>query len=315
MTLIAAERIPVVWRPIIGIRCLEPGSIISRLRQLATWQDTKLEGDIAVRRVKPGSKTAVRTAARFLKMITAFNSSLLGKSEAAARLRRYVANHELPDDDRIAFSRLCDLVLSQGIGLAAIERERRVLNTAFADFEPRAVARRDVGQIACHLSTPALRHRRKIQSCIAAGKAWCFAANEGRYLAHIARVAAEDEALLGWPNLVVKIRQDFNGIGDAMSAALLKRWGFFTVSAHLGAQRLLSRLGFVDSGGEASRVQAFLVRVAEASGLTPYGVEGMLAIFAGSGPCREQPRCEECPLSNRCPSSSIAETSTAFRLD
>ena len=61
-------------------------------------------------------------------------------------------------------------------------------------------------------------------------------------------------------------------------------------------------------------IEAWL-RLAEASGLTPYGVEGMLAIFAGSGPCREQPRCEECPLSNRCPSSSIAETSTAFRLD
>jgi 3-methyladenine DNA glycosylase Tag len=267
MTLIAAKRIPVVWRPVIGIRCLEPGSIGSRLLQLATWQDMDRGGDVVVRRVKPGSKTAVRTAARFLKLITAFNSSLLGKDEVEARLRRYVSNHDLPDDDRIAFSRFCELILSQGVGLAAIEREREGLNTAFADFEPGAVARRDAGQIESHLSTPSARDRRRIRSCITAGKAWCFAANEGRYLAHIARVAAEDEALLGWPKLVTKIRQDFNGIGDAMSAALLKRWGFFTASAHLGAQRLLSRLGFVESSGEARSVQAFLVRVAEASGL------------------------------------------------
>jgi 3-methyladenine DNA glycosylase Tag len=306
IALIAAKRFAVVWRPIIGIRCLEPASIGSRLRQLASWQNMNLGGAVAVRRVKPGSKAAVRVAARFLKLITSYNSSLLGKDEVGARLRRYVANQGLPDNDRIAFSRFCDLILSRGVGLAAIEREREVINTAFAGFEPGTVATLDVGEIARHFKTAALRDRRKILACIAAAKSWCLA-SAGGYMARTARIAAEDDALLGWPKLIAMIRQDFGGVGNTMAAALLKRWGFFTASAQLGAQRILSRLGLVDSTADAKTVQAFLVRVSDTSSLTPNGVEGTLAIFAGSGPCREQPRCEECPLSGRCPSSSIAD--------
>jgi endonuclease III len=122
----------------------------------------------------------------------------------------------------------------------------------------------------------------------------------------LARVAAEDDAMRGWPALVTMVRRDFAGISDAMAAALLKRWGFFTAATHLGVQRVLLRLGLVTSSGDETEVQAFLIRLADVSGSASYAVEATLAIFAGTGPCRTRAQCEECPLSGRCPSSSIS---------
>jgi 3-methyladenine DNA glycosylase Tag len=200
---------------------------------------------------------------------------------------------------------LCDLILSQHVGLAAVDRERQALNDALGAFDPSTVASLDVDRVGHLLGSPLFRDARKIQTCIAAANSWRQAAGDRLYVTRLARVAAEDDALRGWPALVTMLRKDFAGINDAMAAALLKRWGFFSSLTHLGVQRLLSRLGLIDGSGDGSAVQAFLVRVADVSGSTPYAVEGALAIFAGTGPCRAQARCEQCPLSGRCPSSSI----------
>ena len=313
VALLTAQNVAIAWRTGISVCRLNEKSIASHVQRFAAWQKVHLKGEGTMRRVKPGSRAAVRVAARFLKIIIAFNSALLGSDESASRLRRYVASHELPDDDRLAFSRLCDLILSQKIGPAAVEQERRALNAAFSDFEPSAVATLEMQQIARRLSSTTLRDPKKIQTCIAAGKSWCRAAGGGRYMARVVRIASEDDALLGWPKLMAAIVEEFTGIGQLMAAALLKRWGFFSAAAHPGVRRLLARLGVIDRDADARAVQAFLVRIADASTLTPSAVEGTMAIFAGSGPCRDQPRCEDCPLSSRCPSSSIADIADAPR--
>ena len=299
---IAGER----WQPSTRICSIAPADVPAHIQRLYVWERASLGADVSMRRVKPGSKAAVRAAVRFLKIIASFNDQLLGKDENAARVRRYVTSHDMPADDRSAFLRLCDVILSQNVGFEAVEREREALCNAFREFEPEAVASLQIHEVGRQLSLPALRDPVKLRTCMSAATSWLSAAGKGSYVAQLARVAAEDDELLGWPQLVAKLQGDFAWIGPPMATAVLKRWGFFTATAHAGARRVLIRLSLVDNTASAMIMQAFLGRVAEASDSAPYAVEATLAIFAGSGPCRGNARCQECPLSARCPSTCVS---------
>jgi 3-methyladenine DNA glycosylase Tag len=249
-------------------------------------------------------KSALRRATGVLQVVERVNQALLGTDEVAARVRRYVAAHEAPTDDRAAFAKLCEVIFAQGLGFEVVEKHRTALSAAFHEFAPAAVAAIDEARVGALLAEPIIRNRPKIQACIENARRFCDAAAGGTFLARIAHLAANDDAACGWPHLVAALQKEFCRLREPTARLLLKRWGFFTALAHPGSRRLLTRLGLVDSALEGPGVQCFVGALAQAVGNDPYVIEAAFAIFAGEGPCRVEPRCAECALNERCPAAA-----------
>jgi len=195
-------------------------------------------------------------------------------------------------------------VFAQGLGFDTVLAKLDRLETAFAGFAPAAVAAFDDARIDAIMDEPIIRNEPKIRACVENARRWTALTPAGSsFLARIAEKAAADDAPGGWPALMKALQEEFVRIGESAARQTLKRWGFFTAFAHPGAQRVVQRLGFVDSGADAPAVQRALGAAAESLGRDAYACEAALALFAGVGPCRKEPRCTECALADKCPSA------------
>lgn len=231
----------------------------------------------------------------------------LGADEAAARVRRYVAEHDAPPDDRVAFSRLCTVVFAQGIGYEAVTSRAAGFEEAFSGFRPDAVAAYDDARVEALLTAPIVRNAAKIKACVENARRWVALANEhGTYLGRIANAAAGDDPATGWPALNGVLQGDFVHLGESTAGQVLKRIGFFTAFAHPGARRVVERLGFVNVDTSAPTVQKLIGAAAARLGRDPYAVEATLALFGGVGPCKKKPACDACELADRCPSANVS---------
>ncbi len=298
------SHVGVRWRPVTRARCIAPHMLPVYLRYIASCR-AFTDGDMSVRNRKNGTKS-VKRAIRQLQVIERSNETLLGADETAARIRRWVASHEAPSDDRAAFGKLCLVIFAQGVGFEIIEKHRDALEGAFCGFAPAAVAAIDDSRVGARLHEPIIRNRAKIEACIQKARRWQeLVSTDGSYLGRMARIGADDDAAAGWPRLVAALQEDFCDLGEPTARFILKRWGFFTALALSGVRRVLNRLGFVDEAADGPAVQRFVGAVADVSGRDAYALEAVLAIFAGLGACRFEPRCAECTLNERCPSAQL----------
>jgi len=267
-------------------------------------------GDMLMKSRKNGARSAVRKAIGHLQVIERSNTAALGGDEVAARVRRYVAIHEAPSNDQAAFAKLCYVIFAQGLGFDVVENHREALDAAFCQFAPESVARIDENHVSKLLHEPIIRNRSKIEACIENAQRWqTLVAADKSYLGRIAHIGAGDDALSGWPKLVNLLQEDFCRLGEPTARLLLKRWGFFTALCHPGVRRALTRLGLLNADVGGPEVQLFVGTLAEATSKDAYAIEAALAIFAGVGPCRSDPRCSECLLNESCPaaqSSAVA---------
>lgn len=227
----------------------------------------------------------------------------VGAADAGNRVRRYVADHDAPSGDRVAFARLCHVVFAQGLGAETVMAKSEAFAKAFDEFDPESVARFGHARVAALMDAPIIRNEAKIRACIENARRWTERGLQGSYLARIAQIAAQDDAAGGWPLLASTLESDFVRIGEPAARQVLKRWGFFTAIAHPGARRALERLGFAAAQDSGAAFQRRVGDVAERLGRDPYAVEASLALFAGVGPCRKAPQCETCALAERCPSA------------
>jgi len=264
---------------------------------MASWQAGADREDTLTR---TRTHRGVKSAARLIRSIEAANSNLLGMDEAAGRIRRYVAAHETPHDDRHAFSKLCETLFAQGLGFEVVATHWSALETAFFGFEPKSVAAITEGEVGRLLTAPIIRNRAKIEACIENARRWLELAAGASYLARVASAAADDSATDGWPRLVLMLQRDFQRLREAAARTTLKRWGFFTARSHAGAQRVMERLGLLEPVVASPQAQQLIGRIAQTLGVDPYGIEASLAIFAANGPCRRQPNCQSCSLSEQC---------------
>ena len=255
-------------------------------------------------------RTSVKRAASLMRAVDTAVDTALGSEEVAARVRRYVADHDAPADDAVAFGRLCLVVFAQGMQWAIVESKRAALETAFCGFDPAAVAAFDDARIRQMLAQPIIRNEAKLRVCVDNARRWReLAADDGTYLARLARYAVGDQPESGWPGLAQTLCVDFSRMGAIATRQTLKRWGFFTAFAHPGARRVLERLNVIDAAKEPEGVQLAIGAIAQQLGRDPYAVEAVLALFAALGPCRVRPQCDECALSDRCPSAAVAQAS------
>ena len=255
---------------------------------------------------KNGARSAVRKVIVHLKMIERSNTAVLGGDELGARIRRYVAAHEAPSDDRAAFAKLCHVIFAQGLGFDVVEKHRDALDDAFCRFAPEAVAGIDEARVGKLLHEPIIRNRSKIEACIQNARNWqALVATGNSYLGRIAHIGAQDDARAGWPKLVALLQEDFCRLGEPTARLVLKRWGFFTAVAHPGVRRTVTRLGLVDPEIDGPGLQRFVGTLAEATSNDPYAIEAAIAIFAGVGPCRPEPHCSECMLNEDCPTAKL----------
>lgn len=255
-------------------------------------------------------RTFIKRAASLMRAVDTAVDATLGSDEVAARVRRYVADHDAPADDAVAFGRLCLVVFAQGMQWAIVESKRAALESAFCGFDPAAVAAFDDANIGQMLAQPIIRNEAKLRACVDNARRWReLAAGDGTYLARLARNAAGDQPESGWPGLAETLCADFSRMGAIATRQTLKRWGFFTAFAHPGARRVLERLNVIETGREPEAVQLAIGAIAHQLGRDPYAVEAVLALFAALGPCRVRPQCDECALSDRCPSAVVAQAS------
>ncbi len=252
-------------------------------------------------------RASVKRASALMRAIDAAVDGSLGSDETAARVRRYVAEHDAPADDATAFGRLCLVIFAQGLHWSAVEAKRAALKAAFYGFEPAVLAGFDDAKIAQVLSQPIIRNEAKVRVCIDNARQWRALANgSGSFLARLAALASNDDAAEGWPALAASLSGDFARVGETAARQTLKRWGFFTAFAHPGARRVLERLNVVAADAAPAAAQLAIGAIAAQLGRDPYAVEAVLALFAGLGPCRVKPQCAECALSDRCPSTLVA---------
>jgi len=250
---------------------------------------------------KNASATA-RSGAALLRAIDRVVDAELGADEGAARVRRYVADHDAPANDSIAFGRLCEVIFAQGIGFTIVARKHDALTRAFANYDPSAVAAFSEDDVVRLLSEPIIRNRSKICACIENARRWCaIAASHGSYLARVAEVAAQDDPSSGWPALTALLAADFARLNETGARQTLKRWGFFTAFGHPGSRRVIERLDLVDTQSTPAAGQLMIGAIAQALSRDTYAVEATLALFAALGPCKVDPRCPTCALCERCP--------------
>ena len=297
------------WRPVFRIRRIEPQQMPTYLDYFARCR-ASIAGDMQIKNRKNGVKSTVKKAIARLQMIERSNTAALGGDEVAARIRRYVAAHEAPADDRAAFAKLCYVIFAQGLGFDVVENHREALDAAFCQFAPESVARIGEEQVGKLLHEPIIRNRSKIEACIENARRWhTLVTTDKTYLGRIAHIGAGDDALSGWPKLVTQLQEDFCRLGEPTARLLLKRWGFFAALCHPGVRRALTRLGLINAHVDGPALQLFVGTLAEATSKDAYAIEAALAIFAGVGPCRLDPRCSDCLLNETCPaaqSSAVA---------
>lgn len=251
---------------------------------------------------------SVKAALPLIRVIDRANDTLLGVDEHAARLRRYVADHDAPADDTAAFGRLSEMVFAQGLGIRVVIAKRDALVAAFAHFDPLRVCTFDESDVKRLLASPIIRNEVKIRACIENARRWRTASGAGTYLARIAQAAAIDDPAQGWPALRAMLCSDFERIGESAAGQTLKRWGFFSTLAHPGTRRVVERLELVVPQAVDAQIQTFVGALARKLCRDPYALEGSVALFAALGPCRPNPQCERCPLSERCPTGRRALT-------
>jgi 3-methyladenine DNA glycosylase Tag len=281
----------------------QPAASRGATTQPATRQSRGLERG----KKRTSLRAIARKAVPLARAIEVIVDAALGADDCTARLHRYVADHDAPADDSVAFGRLCEVVFTQGIGIAVVIGKREPLHMAFDGFDPRAVAAYTDTDVRRLLAQPIIRNEAKIRACIENARRWQgVAAGEGSYLARIARVAAGDDASAGWPALCATLVDDFVRVDQASARHALKRWGFFTASPHPGSRRVVERLGLVDADAAPATAQLVIGSIADALGRDPYAIEGTLSLFAALGPCRPVPACAQCALADRCPTGSRA---------
>ncbi len=290
------------WRPRADVALVSPDRVRSFREYFARCRSIAGE-HTAVKRARQNGKPALRRAAQYLQAIERANEATLGGDEVASRARRYAAAHEAPHDDRSAFAKLCAVIFAQGLGFEVVDKHWTALESAFENFTPRAVAAIDEERIGRMLAEPVIRNRAKIVACIENARRWLELASDATYLGRVAARASNDDAAAGWPALALALQNDFQRLREPTARLTLKRWGFFTAKSHPGSQRLLLRLKFIDANADGVSVQRFVGSLAQMLSRDPYEIEASLAIFAGTGPCRGQPRCNECVLNDRCESA------------
>lgn len=250
---------------------------------------------------KKNGAAASRRATAFIRDIEHSVDLHLGADETARRCRTYVALHDAPADDHTAFARLCAVIFAQGLGFGAVEAKHDQFVSAFDGFRPEAVAAFDDERIADVLQAPIIRNEAKIRACVENARRWVAAAGPATYLGNVARIAADDDAASGWPQLTQQLQNDFARIGETAARQTLKRWGFFTAFAHPGCRRALERLELISKDDTPAAVQCLLGSAARIAGRDPYQLEATLALFASLGPCKREPECNTCPLAEKCP--------------
>lgn len=263
-----------------------------------------LEERPTVRTGKKNGAAATRRAAGLMRDIETSVDRLLGADETARRCRTYVAQHDAPADDPAAYARLCAVIFAQGLGFGAVETKHDQFFAAFDGFRPEAVAAFDDERIAVAMQAPIIRNEAKIRACVENARRWVSAAGTATYLGNVARIAADDDAASGWPNLTQRLQGDFARVGETAARQTLKRWGFFTAFAHPGCRRALERLDLIHEDDTPAAVQCLLGSVARVAGRDPYHLEATLALFASLGPCKREPECESCALAEKCPTGA-----------
>ncbi|MBV8082751.1 MAG: DNA-3-methyladenine glycosylase I [Candidatus Eremiobacteraeota bacterium] len=306
----------VVWRPAIHLcrvrrsraaawlgylaRCRSAFTESNRMSASAALKEPNVSRPAVRRRKGPGA--VARRGASLVRAIDLALDGQLGADEYAARLRRYVADHDAPSTDAVAFGRLCEVIFAQGIGFAIVARKREELASAFGGFAPAAVAALTDADVHRLMGEPIIRNGAKIRACIENARRWNLVS--GGYFSGIARMAADDDHASGWPALAARVRTDFVRLNETGARQTLKRWGFFTAFGHPGTRRVFERLGLIEAGESPAAGQLVVGSIARALSRDPYAVEGACALFAAIGACRPQPRCTQCPLSDRCPHAS-----------
>lgn len=305
---------PIAWRSSYRSAPLRANALPSARAYLNRIGRSEIDGRInrevpAVAHLqKSRNGGAVRKLATILRHIEHAVDAELGTDETAARIRRYVAQHEAPVDDRAAFGRLCVVVFAQGIGYEIVLRKLEALEAAFDGFDPGVVAAYNDRSVAKILKAPIVRNAAKVHACVKNARRWIELAKEyGTYLGRVASIAATDDAASGWPSLAASLRDDFVRLGEPTARQTLKRWGFFTAIAHPGARRVVERLGLLDPAADAASAQRLVGAAAQRLGRDPYAVEAALALFAGIGACRKKPLCSHCVLADRCPSAQLED--------
>lgn len=300
---------PAAWRSGFRVTSISRDKVTACRRFIESGAGIRI-GDDDMGRIaskKARSNQTARSLPAVLRIADQANDAALGGDEVAARTRRYVADHDAPSDDRAAFARMCLVVFAQGLSLAVVDRQRAALAAAFNGFDPARVARFNDARIRRLVKDAPIRNVAKIRACVENAKRWMKAARQhGTYLGRIAAAAASDDASSGWPALATLLEADFVRIGDTAARQTLKRWGFFTAFANPSAQRLLARLGYVEREAPTQRVQSLIGSLAQSTSRDVYAVEASLALFAGEGPCRLKPHCDQCVLLERCPTGTAA---------
>ncbi|HME82144.1 MAG TPA: DNA-3-methyladenine glycosylase I [Candidatus Eremiobacteraceae bacterium] len=312
-----ALRIPgVVWRPTIRVARVAPGDatawrgFITRCRMAFLERSTmptpstidQPTCEAARPKRRKTTNATVRSGAATMRVIDRVVDAQLGADESAARVRRYVADHDAPANDATAFARLCEVIFAQGIGFTIVARKRAALARAFANFGPSVLAGFGESDIMRLLGEPIIRNRSKIVACIENARRWCaIVESHGSYLARVAEVAAQDDPASGWPALAALLAADFERINEVGARQTLKRWGFFTAFGHPGSRRVIERLGLVDARCAPTAGQLMIGAISQALSRDAYSVEATLALFAALGPCNPAPQCPTCELCDRCP--------------
>lgn len=296
------------WRQTFGVAPVAPAALPAALafvHEMATMNAEEAPMIATSARAKRAGDS--RKLSTLLRHIERSVDSALGADAAATRIRRYVAEHDAPPDDRVAFARLCTVIFAQGIGYDAVTSRAAAFEEAFSGFRPDAVAAYDDDRVSALLSAPIIRNAAKINACVENARRWVALASEhGTYLGRIANAAAADDPAAGWTALNEVLRTDFVHLGESTAGQVLKRVGFYTAFAHPGARRVVERLGFANADAAPAAVQKLIGAAAARLGRDPYAVEAALALFAAIGPCKKKPACDACELADRCPSADVS---------
>jgi len=294
----------IVWRARFRAAALRPDAVVAARRHILQMRLAASEEIMISTSSKARGAAAARKLASIVRHVDRTVDHALGADETAARVRRYVGEHDAPADDRTAYARLCVVVFAQGIGYDIVMGKLSAMRAAFAQFDPASVSAFDDAQVESLLQAPIIRNAAKIRACVENARRWvALAEKHGSNLGRIASIAAVDDPTAGWPSLANVVREDFAHVGEAAARQTLKRWGFFTAFAHPGVRRCVERLGLIDKSAEPAALQRLVGSAAHRLGRDPYAVEAALALFASAGPCKPTPKCGECGLADRCPSS------------
>jgi len=306
--LVALSRRPgVSWRRTFRMAALAPAAVPAARALVREMKMTDEEATMIATSATAKRAGDSRKLATLMRHVERSVDSALGADEAAARIRRYVSEHDAPPDDRVAFARLCTVVFAQGIGYEAVAARAGGFAEAFSGFDPVAVAAYGPKRVESLLQAPIVRNAAKINACVENARRWvALAKTHGTYLGRIASAAAADDPATGWTALSGVLREDFVHLGESTAGQVLKHLGFFTAFAHPGARRVVERLGFIGAEAAAPALQKLLGGAAQRLGRDPYALEATLALFAGIGPCKKKPACDACELADRCPSANVS---------